>query len=69
MAIIEADDNIDKANLARCAFNKISELEHNIRVLNCITDEDFSDDLKKLMDIRYHLSKFEKKIQKKESKS
>ena len=69
MAIIEADDKIDKTDLARCAFNKISELEHSMRVLNSITDEDFSDDLKSLMDIRYHLSKFEKKTQKKESKS
>lgn len=51
------------------AFQKLSELEHHLQVLNNISDEDFSDDLKKLMDIRYHLSKFEKKMQKKESKS
>lgn len=51
------------------AFAKISELEHHLQVLNNLSDENFSDDLRKLMDIRYHLSKFEKKTQKKESKS
>ena len=51
------------------AFQKLSGLEHHLQVLNNISDEDFSDDLKKLMDIRYHLSKFEKKTQKKENKT